>query len=295
MLRSMTGFGAGRAEAAEAGGTVAAEVELRAVNHRYLQVKVRVPGEWSELEGQIEALVKKRLARGAVTAGVRVETPGGARAAEVDLDVVARYRKAIDALAGAVGDVEGLSLSGWLRLPGVLRDAEPAASNTVPKLVLQAARTALDELLVMREREGEAMRRDLEKHAKQLGVLRGKLERRVPKLVREHLAKLTERIEALLGSERPVDETELARELALIADRGDVSEELARLDSHLDQLAELCGSAKPVGRQLDFLVQELLREVNTIGSKVSDAQAALWVVEAKTCVERLREQVQNVE
>jgi len=148
----------------------------------------------------------------------------------------------------------------------------------------------------MREAEGEALRADLVKHARALARLTARIEKRMPTVVRAHQQSLKQRIELLLDGRVDVQGPELARELAVIADKGDVSEEVARIASHLEQLDGLLdGAQRAVGRRLDFLVQELFREVNTIGSKCGDAQVAHWVVEAKTVVERLREQVQNVE
>ncbi len=291
MLRSMTGFGAGSAEGD--GHTV--RVEAKSVNHRFLQVKVKAPSDWPDLEAKIEALAKTRLARGAVSISVHVDAGSNGLVTEVDEAAVERFAKAAARIAELTGSEVSISGEGWLRLPGVVREARAKPSPAVPELVLSAADAALRELVAMREREGEAMARDLATHAAELGDLRAKIGERAPELAREQLEKLRGRVQELLGPEQPVDPAELARELAILADRGDVAEELSRLDSHQDQLAQLLASREPAGRQLDFLVQECLREVNTIGSKTTCAQVAQWVIAGKTAIERLREQVQNVE
>lgn len=287
----MTGFGAGCAEGA--GHTV--RVEIKSVNHRFLQLKTRAPGDWPELEGQLEALAKRSLARGSVSISVHVDAEAGATTVEVDEAAVERYAKAAARIAELTGAPAPVSGEGWLRLPGVLREARAEPSPAVPALALEAAETALRELVAMREREGQAMAQDIANHAGELAGIRTKIGERAPELAREQLKRLQDRVGELLGTEQPVPAADLARELALIADRGDVAEELARLDSHQDQLAALLAGPEPAGRQLDFLVQECLREINTIGSKSACAQVAQWVIAGKTAIERLREQVQNVE
>ena len=296
-LRSMTGFGAARRETELAGARLGASVEVRSVNHRYLQVKVRAPIELPDLEPAVEALCRERLERGAVQVAVRLELPTAGQSPSIDWAVLERYR----ALAAEAADKLGLSaeleLDDWLALPGVLRAAAPALDPTQAlELCLAAARAALDELVAMREREGAALKSDLERHAAALAKLAGRIERRSPQAVKAQFKALEQRLTALLGPrEKDLAPADLARELALLADKSDVAEELARLSSHLEQLGGFLASKQPVGRALDFLVQELNREVNTIGSKCADAKIAAWVIEAKTHVERLREQVQNVE
>lgn len=296
-LRSMTGFGAARREVDLAGQRLGVSVEVRSVNHRYLQIKVRAPAELPDLEAAVEALCRERLERGAVQVSVRLELPAAGHSPSIDWVVLERYRALASEAAERLGIAPELDLDDWLSLPGVLRATAPALDPAQSlELCLAAARAALDELVAMREREGAALKSDLERHAAALAKLAGRIERRSPQAVKAQFKALEQRLTALLGRrEKDLAPADLARELALLADKSDVAEELARLSSHLEQLGGFLASKQPVGRALDFLVQELNREVNTIGSKCADAKIAAWVIEAKTHVERLREQVQNVE
>ena len=293
MLKSMTGFGSAAAEAEGCRVTV----EVRSVNHRYLQAKLRLPQELSELEGELEAAVKKRLSRGSVNLTAKLELGAGEAAVQFDASRIAQVRGHVELIAEELGyDTKELHLTDWLRVQALFASsATQVEIGPAADLLRRAAGEALDGLVGMREREGEAMGRDLAIHAEALGAVCARVAERAPDLVTEHFAKLRERVAELAGPEARVEQADLARELALIADKGDLSEELSRLEAHLVELQRMLGASEPTGRQLDFLVQELLREVNTIGSKCSDATVAHWVIEAKTHVERLREQVQNVE
>lgn len=292
MLRSMTGFGAGAAH----GPGFDVRVELRAVNHRFLQWKLRLPSELSPLEGEFEKAAKVRLARGALNGSISIEVTEEQAATTVDVRAAARLLEELERVGEALGLEERPTLAQLLALPGVVRtrsfelDVEAAA---------EAARRAFEEalanLVAMREREGAALAEDLSGHIGELRRLLSEVRERSPEAVREQQVALTRRVEALLGPERPLEEKDLAREIALLADKLDVAEETARLAIHLDHLTEQLEAGGPVGRKLDFLVQECLREVNTIGSKCNDAGLARRVIDAKTLVERLREQVQNVE
>jgi uncharacterized protein (TIGR00255 family) len=292
MLRSMTGFGAGTAE----GPGFTVRVEARSVNHRFLQTKVRLPAELSALEPEVEAQLKARLARGAVSLTATIDLDGGAAAGTLDRTLARGYRDAWVELGRELGLSDAPTLAQLTALPGVVRSGPGAPDPDLSAPPLRAAvALALDGLAAMREREGQALAADLEQHARALGELCARLASRSPEAVARQQAALRARLAALLGPERPVEDKDLARELALLADRSDVAEELARLQSHREQLLGLLHSSEPVGRQLDFLVQECQREVNTVGSKGNDAEIARLVIECKTLVERLREQVQNVE
>ncbi len=293
MLKSMTGFGSAAAEADGCRVTV----EVRSVNHRYLQAKLRLPQELGELEGELEAVVKKRLSRGSVNLTAKLELGAGEVEMQFDAGRIAQVRAHVELLAAELGyDVKELGLTDWLRVQALFTSqAAPVEIGPAANLLRRAVGEALDGLVAMREREGEALARDLVVHAEALAAVRARVAERAPDLVTEHFAKLRERVAELAGPDSRVEPGDLARELALIADKGDLSEELSRLEAHQVELQRMLCASEPTGRQLDFLVQELLREVNTVGSKCSDATVAHWVVEAKTHVERLREQVQNVE
>jgi uncharacterized protein (TIGR00255 family) len=291
----MTGFGA----ASITKGRIVARVELRSVNHRHLQLKARLSSEQAHLEPALEALVREKLERGAVSVSATIEREAAAGAARVNTDVAKRYQKLLQGLAKELKLEGGVRLDTLIGLPGVIGSAEDDSQReTEDELLLGCAKQAIEELVKMRAREGASLLADLRKNTKGIAELVASIEVRMPAVVREHHESLRERVALLLDGQSPrvtVRPEDLAREVALLADKMDVGEELTRLTSHLEQWEGLLTKGGAVGRQLEFLVQELLREANTIGSKCNDAKVAHAVVEMKTLIERLREQVQNVE
>ena len=288
----MTGFGA--ASASES--TLALRAEVRAVNHKFLQLKIRLPSELAFLEPDVEELVRTRLDRGSVA--LNITASGGAALSPIALDLAAarRYKALLSKLAKELGLKPEIKLEDVARMPGVLSaQADPKSLQRGRRAVLHVVAAALDALDEMREREGKALAHDLAKHGAAIARIAARIDARMPSVVAAHHANLQRRVDELLGPRGGVQPADLAREVALIADKLDVSEEIARLKSHLGQLDALCAKNGPVGRQLEFLVQEFLREANTVGSKCNDASVAHDVVELKTSIERLREQVQNVE
>ena len=293
MLRSMTGFGAASREGADH----ALSAEVRSVNHRHLLVKTRIPGDLSFLEGEIEALVKKRLERGTVSVSLRVDSVGAAGSLHLDAETAERYQRQIQELTDRLGLSPSVSMDTLLQLPGVVAGAENVVADApqLRRTVLGVLDEALGRLIDMRETEGRAIAADLVKHAGATTRLVKHIEKRMPTVVRTLQQNLEKRVRELLEDRQPVASADVAREVAILCDRLDVSEEISRLKSHLDQLDAFLTKGGRIGRKLDFLVQEIFREINTIGSKCSDAKVAHWVVDAKTHAERLREQVQNVE
>lgn len=293
-MRSMTGFGA--AQAAAKGRGAALRVEVRAVNHKFLQVKVRLPQDLSFLESEIEELVRKRLERGAVQLNVFASGPSGIETVAIDHAALGNYKRELARLGKELSLDAEVKLETLLALPGVVgTGVDASALKRREREVLALVERALDALGEMREVEGKALAKDLAKHAAEIHRLVARIEKRMPEVVIAHREALTKRVAELLAPGHKLAPADLAREVALLADKLDVSEEIARLASHLAQLATITTKDGPVGRQLDFLVQEIFRETNTIGSKCADAQVAHAVVELKTLIERLREQVQNVE
>lgn len=292
MIRSMTGFGLGELE--QDGVTV--RVEARSLNHRYLQLKLRLPSEYSELEPELDSLVKKRLARGSVSLVFHITRTAAAASYSIDEEVALRYRRALSRFAREHGLDDELSLADLVQLPGVVsQSADPAQHEREARLLLGAAEQALGRLVEARGEEGERTAADLAKHLSALEEVVLRVEQRMPVVVKEHFEGLLRRVADLFEPGRGVDPADLTRELAVLADRMDVSEELARLASHLVQARDLLARGGEVGRRFDFLVQELFREANTIGSKCNDAALAHEVIELKTMIERIREQVQNLE
>ena len=288
----MTGFGAGRGEA----GGEAISVELRSVNGKFCEVKPRLPRELSALEPELVKTIKARLSRGVIEAFVRRET-GDARGSlpQADLALAAAYAKAFRELKDSLGLAGEPTVQDLVALEGVISLGEAAPDRESVSSALQAALAAgIEALDQMRRREGEALAKDLfarfdaiEKGAREVARL-------APDQVNAVRDRLSTRI-AELTRGAPLDSARLAQEVALFADRTDVTEELTRLASHLAQARGLIASQAPAGRKLEFLVQELNREINTIGSKSQHAGIASTVVELKAELERIREQVQNVE
>ena len=292
MIRSMTGFGAGRGEASGEALTV----ELRSVNGKFCEVKPRLPRELSSLETELVKTVKARLHRGVVDVFVRRETASvRGLLPQVDLALAAAYAKALRELKSELGLEGEPSIRDLAQLQGVISLGETAADPAAMGTALQAALLlALQALEEMRKREGEALARDLlarldtiEKGAQSIAAL-------APTQVEAARERLNARVVELTRG-IALDPARLAQEVALIADRTDVAEELTRLASHLEQARGLVSSDLPAGRKLEFLVQEVNREINTIGSKSQHAAIAAQVVDLKAELERVREQIQNVE
>jgi uncharacterized protein (TIGR00255 family) len=291
MIRSMTGFGAGHGAA----GGEALDVEVRSVNHKFCEVKVRLPRELSALEPDALKLVKERLARGGIDVSIRRAGAASGLAPRVDHALAEAYARAFEELRARLGLPGGATLADVVAADGVLRLDEPALDLDAARASLRAAlAVALDALVTMRAREGEALAHDLAGRLDGVETLVARVATLVPQTVEHHRARLAERIQELTRG-IPLDPARLAQEVALFADRTDVTEEVTRLRSHLAQARALLRGAEPAGRKLDFLVQEMHREVNTIGSKSQSAEIAAIVVTAKAEVERMREQVQNVE
>lgn len=291
MIRSMTGFGAGRGSAA--GEDV--DVEVRSVNHKFCEVKVRSPRELGSVDLEVTRTVKERLARGGVEVTVRRATAGSSLAPRVDVGLAESYARAFAEIQARLGLPGSVTLAEVLAADGVVRLEERAVDPEGVAVALRAALdAALDALVAMREREGGALARDLGGRLDLIEGLVGQVQALSPRTVEHYRARLEERI-AELARGIQLDPARLAQEVALFADRVDVAEEITRLGSHVAQVRALLASREPAGRKLDFLVQEMHREVNTIGSKSQSAEIAAIVVSLKAEVERMREQVQNVE
>ncbi|RKH44384.1 YicC/YloC family endoribonuclease [Corallococcus sicarius] len=292
MLKSMTGFGSGRARV----GDEEVSVEARSLNHKFCEVKVRLPRELSALEPALVKLVKDRLARGSVEVLVRRQaaTVSG-NVPTVDVALAREYARAFREVATALGLSAEVAWSQVANQPGVIRleekgvDVESATQAT--QTALQQALSALE---TMRNTEGESIHTDLDTRMKLIEGWSREVAGLAPRAVNDYQQRLTERV-AELARGVAVDPQRLAQEVALFAERTDIAEEVTRLATHLDQFRLLMASPEPVGRRMDFLVQEMHREVNTTGSKSQHAEISSRVVSMKAEVERIREQVQNVE
>ncbi|HEY7139830.1 MAG TPA: YicC/YloC family endoribonuclease [Methylomirabilota bacterium] len=293
LVVSMTGYGRGEAR----GARIALTVEARSVNHRFLETSLKLPRGLTASEPDLRRLVQGRIARGRVDVTVTLrKTAAATPSVRTDIALGLAYARGARALGEATGIPAEVSAADLLRLPGVVtvEDAEEEDGAGGVVLLKTAATEAIDELCRMRQTEGAALARDLGSHVEALGSWVRGVEGLLPAALARIQARLRDRVQVILG-ETPADPGRLAQEVATWAARSDVAEELARLGSHLGQLRALLAEGGAVGRQLDFLTQELHREVNTIASKADDGELVARALEARTLVERIREQVQNVE
>jgi len=282
----MTGYGRSNHEARDVG----VEAEIRSVNGRHPSVRSRLPQEWMRFEPRVERLVRSTVARGAVDVVVRIRFASQLRTPEIDETVLAVYRRALDRIGG--GDASNL-----LALPGVVTLAEPSfPQRTLERVFNAAVKDALAALVASREAEGERLTGVLERELKALSRHLGVVKRRLPRALARQQGALRRRIKALLsGASLDDRDPALMRELAVLVERSDVTEEVDRLHSHVEAFSLALEQGGAVGRELDFLLQEMGREVNTLGAKAVDAAVSVRVVRLKGCVERLREQVANIE
>lgn len=293
MILSMTGFGEAQLEH----DGHAYHVEIRSVNNRYFKASLRLPEEFAFLEADIEQILRKRLTRGSLTLKLYIRDLSAAAAQDINLAAVRHY---LDQLQSVIPPGAGFSidLATLATLPGVcqpheLSDEQRERSQA---LVTKLTDAAVERLVEMRSKEGKALAADLTAHCQ---VVRENLEAirtRVPVVVDEYRRRLSQRVQQLVAeSGVKLGEDDLLKEVAIYAERSDISEEIARLTSHLEQFAVAVDSREPAGRKLDFISQEMLREANTIGSKAGDAAVARHTIEIKGAIDRLKEQVQNVE
>ena len=288
-MRSMTGYGKCQLQR----GTWEVTIELRAVNHRYLDVAMRLPRNLLFLEDGVRKGLNQ-LVRGHVDVYVTVrQTEGASRVVEADTALAASYMEAAKAIRDAIAGVENdLTISRLMKLEGVTTLTESAMDEeAVSALCQDALAGAIANLDDMRLREGENLRADLAEHLDKVAALREQVVVYAPKVVEEYRARLTDKLSKL--PIEPVDPARLAQEVALMADKCAIDEELSRLNSHITQLRRYLDMQGETGKKMDFLIQEMNRETNTIGSKCSDAAIAQCVVDMKSEIEKLREQIQN--
>lgn len=294
MIKSMTGYG--KAEAVLSDRKFM--IEMKSVNHRFLEISLRLPGMLLPLEGEIKRRIGEQFSRGRIEATLRMESDEGAEIAgrlTLNLPLVRNYHALLDQMK------EELHLGGKITLEMMagFRDAfVPAETSQDPaalweglsKILAEAIRT----LTEMREKEGESLERDL---TARLNLIAGFLEGiagRAPQVVLDYQKRLTDRVRELTGG-MVMDEARLLQEVAIMAEKSDITEEIVRFRSHIDQFTDLLAGADAAGRKIDFLIQEMGREINTIGSKSGDAEISRNVIEIKSELAKLREQVQNIE
>lgn len=293
-MNSMTGYG--RGDAARDGCRVT--VEIGAVNRKQAEIAFSLPRDLDPLETRIRDAINRRIARGRLSVRVSLHLGQEQWAARVRLNVpIARaYARELTALARTLKMDATLNIEALLRLPGIVQPAEESAmAETLWPLVEAALEKSLDRLIHMRRREGGHLARDLRRRVRLMRRAVTVIRRRAPGVSRRYRTQLLERVRAAGLDPVEADDERLLKEVVLFADRSDITEELTRLESHFRQFDDCCRSTEPVGRTLDFLAQEMNREINTIGSKANDAALSQAVVLLKTELEKFREQAQNVE
>lgn len=292
MIKSMTGYGSGKAEL----GSKTFTVEIKSVNSRYSDFSIKMPRIYTFLEDPMRKAASARINRGKVDIYLNVESSG-----EEDSVVKVNTALAKEYLAGLRTLSEELEISTnanaetFLRIADVFTvDKAPEDEELIKSTVLSALSSALDSFDNMRIVEGESLKKDLLEHLSFISDATGEVEKRSPEIVNEYRARIEERMLDILGS-ATYDQSRLLTEVAIFADKVNVNEETVRLRSHVEQFAKMLEEGGSVGRKIDFLIQEMNREINTIGSKSQDLDVARIVIDVKAEIEKLREQIQNVE
>ena len=295
MIRSMTGFGTAAAEVDGARYVI----EVRSLNSKYFKAVTRVPEELQGLEPELESAVASRLNRGSITLTVRFSDTSADAAAQINVNALQRYFDQLLNVPGVDHDTARIDIGALIPLPGVVMSGtgERMLDKARPVLTRLVAE-ACDKVLSMRAREGRGLYELLHMYRRQVVERLAEIAGRAPKVVQLYQERLRDRITVLLAENATaVSDDDLLREVAVYAERADIAEEVSRLQAHLEHFAEIIDSdnGEPAGRTLDFLGQEMLREANTIAAKCLDAQISRHVVEVKGAIDRIKEQVQNVE
>lgn len=289
----MTGFGESQIE--EDGH--AYHVEVRSVNHRYLKTAIRLPEDLVFLELELEQLVRRHVSRGSLSVRVYVRDLSAAAAHEINVAAIQQYVARLRAVMER-GSHFGIDLATLAMLPGVCQPPELSRPQRerIWQIVGRLTEEALLRMIEMRRAEGQALAGDLRNHCERIRQHVQAIRGLAPRVVADYRDRLIARVNQLIaGSNVTLAEADVLREVAIYADRSDISEELSRIASHLDQFVASIASPEPVGRRLEFIAQELMREANTIGSKAGDPDISGHTIEIKSAIDRLKEQVQNVE
>jgi len=290
----MTGYGAAQGQF----NGVSYIVEIRTVNNRYLKTRIKLPEPLTFLEEDIEKLLQAELSRGMVSYILRLKNASADVLFDIDQTALQTVAEQLGRIV-SVSDIKfTLNIGDLLTLPGIVQPVSPdeKTAKQTRKRILGATREAIKELKQMRAAEGTALAADLNSHCEAIKQDLERIRARSKTALRQYRKKLKKRVNELLAEAKiELDATTLAREIAIFADKSDISEELARLGSHLQQFARTCRANKQAGRRLDFISQEMLRETNTIASKTSDMEISRCMVDIKCRIDRIKEQVQNVE
>ena len=291
-MKSMTGYGRGEAQ----GPSYGMVAEMRSVNHRFLEIALRLPRQLYMLEETLKKQIQGKLNRGKVDVFLTLDRPGGKKIElTIDKELAIAYHNSLIQLSAITSLPLNARVEDMAAFPGILnQQAAEDDAEEIASLAESALAAALEQLLRMRESEGQSLARDIAARVEQIEAMAAEIKKFVPQLLAEQQLKLRGRVSELLEDVK-VDEARLANEVAFLVDRTDISEELTRLTSHCQQFAESLSLPEAVGRRLDFLAQEMNREVNTIGSKSNALVISNQVIEMKSALEKIREQVQNIE
>ena len=294
MPRSMTGYG--EAEWKDAESVVRASV--RSVNNKGFKVNLKLSEPLAAFETELENVVREQVNRGSLDVEIGCERVGGLPEYKVNAAAVISYYDHLREIQRQLGATGEVNLPALLVLPGSLEKIpeDSRISAALRERIVGTLRAALEHLVAMRGKEGERLCMEIRKSHDQIVQLLARVEERAPKMVADYQERLRERVNSLLrGAEGTVSNADLCREVALFAERCDVTEEITRLRSHLQQLEEALRSSEAVGRKLEFITQEMFREANTMASKASDPEMLRWIVDLKQEVDKIREQVMNIE
>lgn len=293
MIRSMTGYGKGEA----INQFYKLKTEMKSVNHRYLDINVKMPRYLIYLEENIKKLIKEKLHRGKVDVFVNFDfAEVSAVDVMVDIPLARSYKQALEGLRNELGIEDSIRLSNILTVSDIIRtEKKELDEDMVWEALKESVGSALDNITEMREFEGQQLRNDILSKLDNIEKIVDGISEKAPLVVEEYRTKLSDRIKAILENGSEIDPDRLAMEVAIFADKSSIDEELTRLGSHVSQLRAILKEEGSVGRKLDFLIQEFNREINTIGSKSSNSDVVKSVVDLKSEVEKIREQIQNIE
>ena len=294
MINSMTGYGQAQGEV----NGVSYLVEIKTVNNRYFKTIIKLPEPAAFLDEDIEKLLRKNLSRGTVNYVLRLKDVSANALFDINETALQAVVEKLSRAGSSAGITGAIDIGNLLSLPGIIQPALPdkEIAEQIKKVILEISQEAINKLKEMRAAEGGFLEADLKKCCSAIEQDLEQIRARSGGVLLEYANKLRKRVDELLAhAELKLDEDILAREVAIFADRSDISEEIARLESHLQQFAQCCQAKDQAGRRLDFISQEMLREANTIASKSSDTEMTRCVVDIKCQIDRIKEQVQNVE
>jgi uncharacterized protein (TIGR00255 family) len=293
MIVSMTGFG----DAADERNGTHYAVEIRSLNNRFFKSIIKLPDNVSGLEPEIETTLREGLGRGSITFILKMRMDSAEAAYHINTQALKAYLEQLQSVKG-LDRLVTIDLASLVQLPGVCQEPRDESDEIERHgdVIRELTKKSIQKLCLMREREGQSLFNDLMKHSQLIAANLKHIEKRAPFVIDEYHKRLAQRVNLLLSkAELDVNQVDLLKEIAVFAERADISEEIQRLTHHLGAFEAACRTGEHAGRKLDFITQEMLREANTIASKANDAEIAGWIVDIKGAIDRLKEQVQNVE